>query len=222
LVRRFAEKMPEKIYRGSLLLYKTKNNALLNAKKTPLQLTTFTAAGLQQALNLKGSMQRIETESLALALDQLSELISQIEGSSAVILVTSWSQIDRTVERAVMRMRQRSTFVDGLQIMDSGPESKTWQGRQSGVCLYTLGVSNQLSRTRLETVDSCGYSVAANKVAQPRDMAHFVQTVLYKGPADSDGDGIFDYLDRCPNTSAKRIVDYSGCLRFAAGEGGIY
>jgi hypothetical protein len=52
-------------------------------------------------------------------------------------------------------------------------------------------------------------------------MTHFVQRVLYKGPADSDGDGIYDYLDGCPNTSIGRIVDYFGCLRFAASEGVI-
>jgi OOP family OmpA-OmpF porin len=218
MVRRFAETMPENTYRGALLVY----DQQVKSNRPPLQLTSYTAADLEKALVISESMQLINSDSLAMAIDQLSELINQTEGSSALILVTSWTQIDRNVEKAVMRMRQRSSFSDGIQITDSGLESTTWQGRQSGVCLYTLGVGNQLSRTRLETVDSCGYSVAANKVAQPRDMAHFVQTVLYKGPADSDSDGIYDYLDRCPNTSSGRIVDYSGCLRFTATEGVIY
>ena len=218
MVRRFTETMPQKTYSGALLIYDQK----INVQRLPLRLISYTAADLENALLTPGSMQRINRDSLPMAIDQLSELISRTEGSSAVILVTSWAQIDRQVERAVMRMRQRSSFLEGMGIVGSSQESKPWQGRQSGVCLYTLGVGNQLSRTRLETVDSCGYSVAANKIAQPRDMAHFVQTVLYKGPADSDGDGIYDYLDRCPNTSTGRIVDYSGCLRFAASEGGIY
>lgn len=218
MVRRFTETMPEKTYSGALLIFDQKPNT----QKQALELTSYTAADLQQALHTPDSMQRIERKSLAMAMDQLSGLINQTEGSSAVILVTSWSQIDKSLERAVMRLRQRSSFVGGTQIVDSGNASIPWQGGQSGVCLYTLGVGNQLSRTRLETVDSCGYSVAANKVAQPRDMAHFVQTVLYKGPADTDGDGIYDYRDRCPDTSAGRIVDYSGCLRFATSEGGIY
>ena len=218
MVRRFTETMPEKTYSGALLIFDQKPNT----QKQALELTSYTAADLQQALLTPDSMQRIERKSLAMAMDQLSGLINQTEGSSAVILVTSWSQIDKSLERAVMRLRQRSSFVGGTQIVDSGNASIPWQGGQSGVCLYTLGVGNQLSRTRLETVDSCGYSVAANKVAQPRDMAHFVQTVLYKGPADTDGDGIYDYRDRCPDTSAGRIVNYSGCLRFATSEGGIY
>lgn len=218
MVRRFTKTMPEKTYSGALLIYDQKTKANQQA----IRLTSYTAADIEQALVSPGAMQRIETESLPMAIDQLSKLINRIEGSSAVILITPWSQIDRATERAVMRMRQRSRFEGGMRIVDSGQESIPWQGGQSGVCLYTLGVGNQLSRTRLETVDSCGYSVAANKVSQPRDMAHFVQTVLYKGPADSDGDGIYDYRDQCPNTSAGRIVDYSGCLRFAASEGRIY
>ena len=218
MVRRFTKTMPEKTYSGALFIYDQKTSVQQQA----LRLSSYTAADLEQALITPESMQRIESESLPMAIDQLSKLIHQTEGSSALILVTSWSQIDRAVERAVMRMRQRSSFVSGIRIVDSAQESIPWQGGQSGVCLYTLGVGNQLSRTRLETVDSCGFSVAANKVAQPRDMAHFVQTVLYKGPADSDGDGIYDYRDQCPNTSAGRIVDYSGCLRFAASEGGVY
>lgn len=215
MVRRFTATMPEKTYSGALMIYDKKTRVQQQA----LKLTSFTAADLEKALIAPASMQRIENKTLAMAVDQLSQLISGVKGSSAVILVTSWSQIDKTVERAVMRLRQSSSFVGGVRIVDSDQESMSWQGGQSGICFYTLGVGNQLSRTRLETVDSCGYSVAANKVAQPRDMAHFVQTVLYKGPADSDGDGIYDYRDRCPNTSTGRIVDYSGCLRFATSEG---
>ncbi len=218
MVRRFTETMPEKIYSGALLLY----DQQVKANRQALRLTSYTAADIKKTLVKPGLMQLINRDSLPMAIDQLSELISQTEGSSAVILVTSWAKIDKRVERAVMRMRQSSRFVGGMQISGSGPEPIPWQGHQSGVCLYTIGVGNQLSRTRLETVDSCGYSIAANKVAQPRDMAHFVQNVLYKWPADSDGDGIYDYLDRCPNTSSGRIVDYFGCLRFAASEVVIY
>ncbi|MCP4077417.1 MAG: VWA domain-containing protein [Gammaproteobacteria bacterium] len=218
MVRRFAQTMPDQSYSGALLKYDQQPNP----RRQELLVTNFTADDVEQALGSPGSMEQIESDSLATALDKVSELISRVEGSSAVILITSWSQIDKAVEHAVMRMRQRSSFEGGMGIVDSKPESMPWQGSRSGVCLYTLGIGNRLSRTRLETVDSCGYSVAANKVAQPRDMTHFVQSVLYKGPADTDGDGIYDYRDRCPDTSAGRIVDFSGCLRFVTSEGGNF
>lgn len=216
MVRRFARTMPQQSYSGAALIYEHNPNS----QRSRPELTRYSNADLEAALKSPGSMQRLESDSLAMAIEQLSGMISSVEGSSALILVTPWAQVDESVERAVMRLRQRSRFETGLSVIDASPEASPWQGSQSGICLYTLGVGNKLSRNRLETVDSCGFSVAANKVSQPRDMAHFVQTVLYKGPADSDGDGIYDYLDRCPNTSPGRIVDYSGCLRFAANEGG--
>ncbi len=213
IVRRFVRTMPDQTYSGTLLIY---NQGPISSEfNSEIRLTNYTVDDIDRALNTTDLINRIATTSLAAALGQLSELISRTEGSSAVILVTSWSQIDIAVEQVVMRMRQRSSFVASIDVVGTDLESTPWQGGHSGVCFYALGVGNHLSRTRLEKVDSCGYSVAANKVAQPRDMAHFVQTVLYKGPADSDGDGIFDYQDRCPDTSAGRTVDYSGCLRFA-------
>jgi len=214
MLRRFFQTMPERTYSGALMVFRPADKPRYAA----LRLQQFTAGELVRGLDQPDALQRVDSASLEVAIDQVSALMSQIEGSSALVLVTSWEQVGKPVERAVMRMRQRNRFDAGLRVLSSAPETRPWSGQRRGVCLYTLGVGNQLSRTRLETVDSCGYSVAANKVAQPRDMAHFVQNVLFKGPADSDGDGIYDYRDLCPNTPAQRIVDYSGCLRFAAAE----
>jgi hypothetical protein len=211
IVRRFARTLPEQGYSGALLVT---GQGAGGASPQP-QLQTYSGRDIEQALDAPGALQRIGADSLPAAIDRLSDLISGIGGSSAIILVTSWSQIDKSVEQAVMRLRQRNRFAEGVEVIASSPETRAWQGAEAGVCLYTLGVGNRLSRTRLESMDSCGYSVAADKVAQPRDMAHFVQRVLFKGPADADGDGIYDYQDRCPGTPAGRIVDYSGCLRFA-------
>jgi OOP family OmpA-OmpF porin len=215
MVRRFVRTMPDKKYNGALLI-NTRKSGLSGHK---LHLMPYSTNNIELALDSEASTIRVETSSLVEALDQLTQLMSRIKGRSAVILVTSWSQVNKDIEKSVMRMRQRSRYSGGMEVVDSSPEFLAWQGTQSGVCFYTLGVGNRFSRTRLETVDSCGFSVAADKVAQPRDMAHFVQSVLYRGPADTDGDGIYDYKDHCPNTSAGRIVDYSGCPRFVAKKG---
>jgi hypothetical protein len=50
-------------------------------------------------------------------------------------------------------------------------------------------------------------------------MAHFVERAFYLDPADSDGDGIYDYLDLCPATLAGKIVGYDGCDRFNTVDG---
>ncbi len=217
MIRRFVRTMPDRIYSGAVLISEQGSDS--NGQEP--RLTNYTGEEVARALDTPGATNRIEAASLAAALDRLTQLISRSKGRSAVILVTSWSQIDKAVEEAVMRMRQRTRQPLGMELADAGQGTSIRPGGRSGVCFYTLGVGNRLSRTRLETVDSCGYSVAADKVAQPSDMVHFVQSVLYKGPADSDGDGIYDYRDRCPNTPAGRIIDYSGCLRFAGNQGGI-
>jgi len=204
MVRRFIRTMPNQPYSGALLIVDQQSAAL---KGPELHITTYTSGEIEQALDASGTTNQVAVSSLKAALDRLALLINRTHGRSAVVLVSSWSQISTEVEEAVIRMRR-----------GAGGTAKR-HSDQSGVCFYTLGVGNRLSRTRLETVDSCGYSVAADKVAQPRDMAHFVQRILYKGPADSDNDGIYDYRDRCPKTPANRIVDYTGCLRFSISEG---
>jgi len=208
MVHRFIRTMPDQSYSGALLIV---DQQLAASKGPELHITNFTGDDIEPALNTSATTDQVAAPSLKAALERLALLLNRTHGRSAVILVSSWSQISLEVEEAVMRMRRGAV----------SKESKAAERHsdQSGVCFYTLGVGNRLSRTRLETVDSCGYSVAADKVAQPRDMAHFVQRVLYKGPADSDGDGIYDYRDRCPKTPADRIVDYSGCLRFAIEKG---
>ena len=211
IVRRFVRTLPEQTYSGAILT----NTQKPSSYGQRLSLINFTSDDIEQTL-VRAASQRNTTETpLEEVIIQLSHLINQVSGHSAVILVTSWSEIDKSLERAVMQMRQSNSFVESTAVINSPPILATSQEHRTGVCLYTVGVGNRLSRTRLDTVDSCGHSVAADKVAQPRDMAHFVQNILYKGPADTDGDGIYDYRDRCLNTHAGRIVDYSGCPRFA-------
>ncbi len=216
MMRRFVRTMPNQTYSGAFLISGQGSGHL---RGRDLRLTNYTSGEVEGALDASGATNRIQASSLSAAVDRLTQLISRTKGRSAVVLVSSWSRISKEVEEAVVRLRQRTHLAEGSATVGAGPENTSWQGSSSGVCFYALGVGHHLSRTRLETVDSCGYSVAADKVAQPRDMAHFVQRVLYKGPADSDGDGIYDYRDRCPKTPASRIVDYSGCPRFAVDEG---
>jgi len=215
ILHRFVQTMPNKEYTGALFEFDPSSKT----GNQKLQIVQYTVDDAKQALNKTNPVNKIAGNSLASAIDNLSQSVGLVEGSSAIVLITSWAQINKSVAQAVMRLRQRSRFEDGMNHIDSGYDSIPWQGSQEGICLYTVGVGNRLSRTRLETVDSCGFSVAASKVSQPRDMVHFVQTVLYKGPADTDGDGIYDFRDRCPKTTVGRTVDYTGCLRFTSIKG---
>ena len=168
-------------------------------------------------LNMKYGVAGIGTNDLAHAIDKLAEKLAMHKDRSAVVLVTEWDQISEEVNQAVMRLRQKQHSKSGF-VVNSGIENWTSINDQ-GVCFYVVGVGNRMSRTVLDGPESCGFSTSADKVAQPRDMAHFVERAFYLDPADSDRDGIYDYLDRCPATLAGKIVSFDGCDRFNTVDG---
>jgi len=159
----------------------------------------------------------IGTRDLAKAVDKLTEKISGMKTRSAVVLVTSWDQISDDVVESVMRLRQSQHSKSGFVV--KGTIEDWTSSNDEGVCIYVVGVGNRMSRTILDGPETCGFSIAGDKIAQPRDTAHFVERAFYLDPADSDGDGIYDYLDRCPATTPGRIVGYDGCDRFEELEG---
>lgn len=218
LVRRFVRTMPKRGFAGTILIRDVDNPQ----RWRKVQLQELTADSVEQIFGADVDGTQHEYTSLAEMIDAVTGHLKDDEGPVAVVLVTAWSAVNDAVEQAVLRMRQQTLFRGGIHVLRDVARPSRWDGGELGVCFYTLGVGNRFSRTRLERADTCGESMAGDKVAQPRDMAHFVQRVLYKGPADTDGDGIYDYIDRCPNTPAGRMVDFSGCLRFpGAGEGNV-
>jgi hypothetical protein len=174
--------------------------------------SVFNSGTYDAELSDSGALAPVGTAELSQAIDRLNRQISQQKGRSALLVLTRWDRIDRSVVEAIMRLRQHRIFDSGVET--SGQlDSRRGSGSQ-GVCVYTLGVGNRLSRTQIDDTDSCGFSQAADKVAQPRDMAHFIERMLFIGPADTDNDGIYDYLDQCAATPVQRIVNAQGCPVF--------
>ena len=137
--------------------------------------------------------------SLSSAITDLSKLISDSRGPAVLLLVTRWERVDDQAIITLSRLRQK------LQLE---------QDRE--LCVFTVGVGNSYSRARFDQADSCGISMSADKIAQPRDMTHFIERMFFYGPADRDNDGIYDYRDKCPNTEKGRLVRFDGCQRFGA------
>jgi OmpA-OmpF porin, OOP family len=83
------------------------------------------------------------------------------------------------------------------------------------LCIYTVLVGdNPAGRDLLAKIGSltgCGKSLSADDVATGAGMAEFVKTVLIAGEKDSDGDGVYDSVDRCPDTPKGTKVDQYGC-----------
>lgn len=148
-----------------------------------------------EAVTSDGRLVQIKASDLASMLTKLAEELPVPQSPTSLVVITNWDNIDQNSVHAMHLLRQK--FSNG-----------------SGLCVYTVGVGNTYSRTRFDQVDQCGHSVSADRIAQPREMSHFVERILFYGPADSDDDGIYDFLDKCPNSKKGRIMKFDGCYRF--------
>lgn len=173
-------------------------------KKTTLiyGLTEYTKEGLEEAL--KTVKRPAGRSPSALAIDAATEDLKPTQGGLAVIIVSDGKEMDNAPVVAAENMK--SAFGDRL-------------------CIYTVLVGNDPAgkslMERVARAGRCGFSVSANRIASSEDMANFVEKVfLEKAKAmDSDGDGVFDDLDKCPNTPKGVKVDRFGCPIDADGDG---
>jgi len=119
-------------------------------------------------------------------------------------------------------------FSDGIETSTSPVPSAQTLKEQYGdrLCIYTVWVGNEADEAGkttlndLSTVGQCGFSVNGQNIATEAGMANFVENVFFKGghpiirEKDSDGDGVVDSKDRCPDTPKGAIVDHQGCWTF--------
>ena len=97
----------------------------------------------------------------------------------------------------------------------------------SRLCVYPILVDRsadgRVVTEQLVKVGGCGFTVNADEIEAPDAMARYVREIFLgpagAGPAaspataaaDSDGDGVPDSLDRCPNTPRGAMVNPDGC-----------
>jgi OOP family OmpA-OmpF porin len=174
------------------------------SKKTTLiwGLTKYTKEGLEGAL--KTVKWTGGKSPLALAIDAASEDLKPTHGNTAVIIVSDGKETGNAPVVAAENMK--SLFGDRL-------------------CIYTVLVANDPAgkclMERVARAGHCGFSVNAGQIACSKSMANFVEKVfLEKAEAmDSDGDGVLNDLDKCPNTPRGVKVDRFGCPIDTDGDG---
>ncbi len=101
------------------------------------------------------------------------------------------------------------------------------------LCIYPIlmdrDCDGRVVTDMIVKVGGCGFAVNADEIAAPDAMSRYVQEVLLWPPAgpaaaaaygapDSDGDGVVDSRDKCPNTPRSAKVNADGCWQLS----GIY
>lgn len=146
------------------------------------------------------------------ALDAAAEDLQDAEGRMALILVSDGQEMSDASVASARRLKER--FGDRL-------------------CIYTIQVGDsaegQALLASIADAGGCGFSVNAADITAGPDMADFVRKVFFEvvkvpaaappAPKDSDGDGVTDNRDLCPDTVRGAPVDTNGCPLDTDGDG---
>jgi len=167
--------------------------------------TEYSSKGFQGALD--AAERAIGRSPLGAAINAAAGDLKKSEGQIAVIIVSDGEEMDATPITAAKNMKAK--FGDR-------------------VCIYTVLVGDDSAGETLmkqvAAAGGCGFSVRADEFKTGNDMGDFVQNVFLAKvakskmakPLDSDGDGITDDLDKCPNTPKGATVNKNGCWVYAA------
>jgi len=156
------------------------------------------------------------------AFEQALATVDQAGGSSPLAGAITAAQADLAQSAGPIAL---FVFSDGKE-MDNAPVSaasalKQKYGRK--LCIYTIRIGNDADGQELlnqvAKTGECGFAVQADDLADQSQMAAFVRKVFFADWLDTDGDGVYDYLDKCPETPAGVTVDSDGCPLDSDGDG---
>jgi OOP family OmpA-OmpF porin len=170
--------------------------------------TEYSTKGFQGALN--AAQRAIGRSPLGAAINAAAGDLKKSEGQIAVIIVSDGEEMDATPITAAKNMKAK--FGDR-------------------VCIYTVLVGDdpagETLMKQVAAAGGCGFSVRADGFKDSGDTGDFVKNVFLAEivkpapkpvakPMDSDGDGVTDDKDKCPNTPKGATVDARGCWTYAA------
>ena len=165
--------------------------------------TEYSSKGFQGALN--AAERAIGRSPLGTAINAACGDLKKSEGQIAVIIVSDGEDMGTAPITAAKNMKAK--FGDRL-------------------CIYTVLVGDdpagETLMKQVAAAGGCGFSVRADGFKDSGDMGDFVKNVFLAEvakPVDSDGDGVTDDLDRCPDTPRGVKVDAQGCPLDSDGDG---
>jgi OOP family OmpA-OmpF porin len=94
---------------------------------------------------------------------------------------------------------------------------------KDALCIYPIYVGDADDGVELMNqiaqIGGCGFATGADALLNGKKMADYVETLFLGDLIDSDGDGVPDVADQCPNTPSGVNVDEAGCPLDSDGDG---
>jgi hypothetical protein len=140
---------------------------------------------------------------LASALTKAQTDLEETTGNIAILVVSDGENLTRDPIRPTIALKE------------------TYGGR---LCIHTVHVGDsEKGRMILEKVarySECGTAKTAGELQSTGAMKEFIADIFYEHAfIDSDGDGVPDWADKCPNTPKGVKVDKNGCPLDSDGDG---
>jgi len=144
------------------------------------------------------------------ALDGATSDLKSQRGQLAVIVFSDGEDMKK-YEPIAAAKRMKDTFGDRVCIYTVVLGDKA--------VMYQFGDLTEGIDIMKQVADAgkCGSMVTGDSISSPEGMAAFVEKVFLT--IDSDGDGVADDLDKCPDTPAGVKVDKDGCPLDSDGDG---
>jgi OOP family OmpA-OmpF porin len=148
---------------------------------------------------------------LAAALDAANADLDRMRGKTALIILSDGKETEGSALEAAKAIKSR--YGDRL-------------------CIYSVVVGDdpggKVLMERIAGAGECGRFVTADEIYSSEGMGNFVERVFLAEipkpvevakPLDSDGDGVPDDIDKCPDTPRGVQVDAKGCPLDSDGDG---
>jgi len=166
-------------------------------------LTEYTAAGLENAI--QSIIMPSGLSPVGEPLDAAIQDLASTTGKIAVIIISDGKE------------------THSIPAIQAAENLKSHYGDR--ICIYAILAGDDPSGKNLldkiVLAGECGFVTDGDNLNSPDGMADFVKKVFFEKTKelDSDGDGVVDSLDKCPNTPQGVQVNNKGCPLDSDGDG---
>lgn len=193
------QSLPELKYNGALRIFGHSAHLPDRSTMSVYDVKSYSTVEFGSAIkNVKGPSGD-SSLALAKAITAAGGDLKSTQGPVAIIIVSDGADMDQAPVKAATALK--GGFGDRL-------------------CIDTVQVGDdpdgKMILEQIAKASGCGFATNVDRLATSSSLAGFVKSIFLAKPApmaleDSDGDGVYDKKDKCPNTPRGVKVDVFGC-----------